>query len=121
MATLAGWQATIVDGLGNVVPNAALAVLREVPGLPPAACFSAKDGTGALGGAFTADANGFVRFYAAGGFYRITATSGAFSREWRDVAIGRAAGTDGGLVPITTPSAWLFAPATADADPGNGL
>lgn len=116
----AGWQATIVDEAGNVVPEAAITVLRELPGLPPAGCFADRDGLTPIGSTFDADAQGFVRFYAAGGFYRITAASGAFSREWRDVAIGTAAGTDAGLIPIAVPPSWTFDSATADADPGNG-
>ncbi len=117
---MAAWQATIVDELGNMVPNAAITVLRELPGLPPAACFSDKNAGGPLGSTFNADAEGFVRFYAAGGFYRITATSGEFSREWRDVPIGTAAGTDAGVLPVSVPPTWLFDDATADADPSAG-
>lgn len=117
---MAAWQGTIVDGAGNVVPNAAIEVRRELPGLPPAACFSDKNGGGPLGSTFNAGVDGYVRFYAAGGFYRITATSGEFFREWQDVPIGTAAGTDAGVLPVAVPPTWLLDGATADADPGPG-
>jgi hypothetical protein len=119
--TMAAWQATVTDDAGNVVPNAAITVQREVAGLPPAPCYSDKAGSSPLGSSFSADSDGYVRFYAAGGFYRITAASGGFSRTWRDVAIGTAAGTDAGVIPTAAaPQQWTFDDATADADPGDG-
>lgn len=93
MPTLGSWQANIVDAQGNVIPNALIEVHKESDGTP-AACFSAKDGTGALGGSFNADANGYVRFYVAGGYYRIDVTSGAFSQTFRDVGISNVTGFD---------------------------
>jgi hypothetical protein len=87
-------QGTVTDGAGNVVPGATISVQREVPGLPPAAVFADRDGTTPLGSSFPADGEGYYRFYAVGGRYRITATSGAFSRAWQDVAIGTAQGLD---------------------------
>ena len=116
----ASWQATIVDESGDVVPSATITVLREIAGQPPAQCYSDRNGSTPIGSTFSADSEGYVRFYVAGGFYRITATSGAFSRVWRDVAIGTAAGTDAGFVPTSVATVWLFDNDTADADPGSG-
>ena len=120
MPVLARWQATIVDGAGNVVPNASIEVKKQVAGLPPAACFANRDGSGSLGSSFQADANGFAAFHVVGGAYQIRAFLGGFERIWNYVGIGRASETDAGLVPITTPNAWLFDDPTADADPGVG-
>lgn len=107
---LGTWQGTITDNAGNVILNPEITVLREAPGLPPAACFADKDGLTALGSEFNAnEANGnddgYVRFYVTGGFYRITASSGGFLRTWRDVPIGTAQGLD---IPVTFPSSGIF-------------
>lgn len=117
----AAWQATIVDDAGNVVPNATITVLREVSGQPPAQCYSDRDGNTPIGSTFSADADGFVRFFVAGGAYKITATSGSFSREWRYVAIGTAAETDAFAIPTSVATGWRFDDSTTDADPGSGL
>jgi hypothetical protein len=117
---LAAWQATIVDDSGNVQASAAITVALDVPGQPPAQCFSDRNGTTPIGSSFNADADGFVRFFAAGGAYKITATLGAFSREWRYVAIGLAAESDGNLLPTSVSTSWLFDSTTTDADPGSG-
>lgn len=119
--TMAVWQATIVDDAGNIVPGATITVLREVAGQPPAQCYSDRAGTTAIGSSFNADSNGFVRFFVAGGAYQITATSGAFSRQWRYVAIGTAAETDAGLIPTSVDTGWRFDSSTTNADPGSGL
>lgn len=83
----AAWQATITDESGTIQPSAIVEVLLESNGAS-AALFSDRAGATPISNPVTADANGFVRFYTAGGAYRITATLGAFSREWRHVAIG---------------------------------
>lgn len=90
---LARWQATITDDAGNVVPAASVEVRDEATGLL-ALLKPNRDGSGALGNPFNADAQGFAAFYVVGGAYKIIATSGAFSREWRYVAIGTAAEFD---------------------------
>src|SRR5690606_20029945 len=85
---LAAWQATIVDESGNIQSLASVEVLLESSGAT-AALFSDRDGANPIGSnPTTADENGFVRFYAAGGSYRINATLGAFTRTWRHVPIG---------------------------------
>lgn len=85
--TLAAWQATIVDGAGNVQASASVEVIVEQSGAL-AALFSDRAGATPLLNPITADSNGFVRFYTAGSSYKITATLGAFTRVWRHVAVG---------------------------------
>jgi hypothetical protein len=93
---LARWQAPIQDAAGNVVPGATIEVRDEESGLL-ATLFSDRAGTVPLGNPFNADANGFAGFFAEGGAYRLTVTSGLLSSVWRYVAIGIAAEFD--LVP----------------------
>jgi hypothetical protein len=114
--SLAIWQATITDEAGNVLPAASVTVRREVSGSPLAVLYSDRAGTTISGNPVTADANGFVSFYAAGGAYRITATSGDFTITWRYVAVGLAGESDG----VAPGVAYLFDSATGDADPTSG-
>lgn len=92
--SFARWQATIVDDAGNVVPNATVTVRREIGGLPLQTLYSDRAGSVPLSNPTAADSEGFVFFYCAGGSYQIVATSGAFSRTWRHVAIGTGAEYD---------------------------
>ena len=91
---LARWQATIVDEAGNIMPGATISVVHETVGNPPAALFSDRNGSSALGSTTLSDAEGYAFFHVAGGAYRITATLGDQSRDWRYVAIGNAAESD---------------------------
>lgn len=111
---LARWQATITDEEGNVLPAATITVRREVSGAPLASLFSDRDGAVSIGNPFAADSDGFAAFHVAGGAYRITATSGGFSRTWRYVAIGLAAETDG----VAAGVAFVFDEGVNDEDPG---
>lgn len=116
---LARWQRTIVDEAGNVLPSAQIEVRREASGAPLASIYSDRDGTTPLGNPFTANIDGidgFAAFHAPGGAYRITATSGEFSKTWRYVGIGLASEQDAAPVGVS----WLFDAATTDADPGAG-
>lgn len=88
------WQRTIVDESGNVLPGATITVKRESTGAN--AVIFADEAGSQLQNPFTADAEGFARFYADGGTYQITATSGAFSKPWRGVALGSLQGFDAG-------------------------
>ncbi|RJP54161.1 MAG: carboxypeptidase regulatory-like domain-containing protein, partial [Anaerolineaceae bacterium] len=88
MTVLRRWQATIVDEAGNVQPAATVTVRHTATGNLVTTLKSNRAGTGGLSNPVTADANGFAFFYVAGGRYDITATKGAFSRTWTDVAIG---------------------------------
>jgi hypothetical protein len=113
---LARWQATIMDDAGNVLNGAQVTVRREVAGAPLANLFADRDGLVGMGNPFPAGADGFAAFHVAGGAYRITATLGGFSREWRYVAVGLAAESDS----LTTGISWIFDSSTSDADPGPG-
>lgn len=84
---LAVWQSTIVNRSGDVQPNAQVEVRLESSGAL-AAIYADRDGTTPLSNPFNADENGFARFYAAGGAYKITASLGSFSQTYRHVAIG---------------------------------
>jgi hypothetical protein len=113
---LARWQATIVDGAGNIQPGASIEVRREDTGGALVSLFGDREGATPVGNPFAADEAGFAAFHVPGGAYRITATKGAFSQTWRYVPVGLAAEGDA----LTTGISWLFDVATADADPGDG-
>ena len=113
---LARFQRTIVDALGNVLPAATITVRKEIAGAPLAVLYTDRAGTTPLGNPFAADADGFAAFHTAGGAFRITATSGATSIDWRYVPIGLAGEADA----VSNGTEMLFAAATADADPGAG-
>lgn len=85
--TLFRWQAPVQDEEGNVVPGASVEVRFEGSGLL-ATLYADKAGLIPLGNPFTADDNGAAVFYAAPGFYRITATSGFLITEARDANVG---------------------------------
>lgn len=102
--SLARWQATITDEAGNIVPSAQVTVRAEIAGSPLARLYTDRAGTVAAANPITADADGFVYFHVTGGAYRITATKGAFSREWRYVGIGRNAESD--LAGLRPQGAW---------------
>lgn len=87
------WQATIVDDAGNVQANASIEV-RDEADASLAALKSDRDGNVGISNPTTADSEGFIRFFTNGGAYKITATLGGFSREWRYVPIGTAAEND---------------------------
>lgn len=84
------WQRSIVDDSGNVLPEAQVEVVNvNDPENPVAAVlYEDIDGEVELSNPFQADSDGFARFYADSGVYRITATKGAFTRTWEDVELG---------------------------------
>lgn len=88
------WQKTIVDDAGDILPGATVEVRLESTG-NLATIYSDDTGT-AKANPFTADGEGFAIFYAAAGFYKVTATSGAFSKTHRYVPIGSLQGFDAG-------------------------
>lgn len=113
---LARWQATITDEAGNVLPLASVTVRRESSGSPLATLFSDRAGAAPVGNPITADADGYAAFHVAGGAYRITASLGGVTREWRYVGIGLAAETDS-----TNPGVnFTFDAGVNDEDPGAG-
>lgn len=91
--SLARWQRTIVDRTGNILAGAEIEVRLESTG-NLAAIKTTRAGTVGKDNPFVADADGYAFFYAAGGNYEITATSGATSITWPDVGIGTASETD---------------------------
>ena len=82
------WQRTITTASGDLVPNAEITVVNELTGLG-ADIFSNREGTTPLGsgGVFFTGSNGFARFYAAPGEYRVTASGVAGSQTWRWIAL----------------------------------
>lgn len=99
--TLSVFQSTVVNENGDIQPGAEVSVINEATGLP-ATIYSTLGGA-ALTNPMFADGDGFAQFYADAGLYRITATSGAFSRVWRYVRLGDASsrdiGTASGQIP----------------------
>jgi hypothetical protein len=94
--TLSVFQATITDQSGDVQAGAEVEVVNEATGLP-ATLYSTRGGAATTNPMF-ADADGFAQFYTEPGEYRITATSGVFSKTWRYVRIGDAGGKDAATV-----------------------
>ena len=94
--TLSVFQATITDQSGDVQAGAEVEVVNEATGLP-ATLYSTRGGAATTNPMF-ADADGFAQFYTEQGEYRITATSGVFSKTWRYVRIGDAGGKDAATV-----------------------
>ena len=113
---LARWQATILDGAGNIQPGASIEVRREGAGGTLVSLYGDRDGTAPIGNPFEAGADGLAAFHVPGGAYRITATKGGFTQVWRYVAIGLASESDN----LTTGISWAFDEGVADADPGDG-
>lgn len=85
MTTYAVWQATVTDTSGNIAAGAEVTVRSESTGLV-AAIFEARTGT-AKANPFTTGADGFAKFYAAQGLYRIEAEYGGNFIEWRNVRL----------------------------------
>lgn len=114
MTTYGVWQGNIVNTAGDVQPAAQLAVYIEGGGL--AVIYGARDGAGgAIGNPITADASGFVRFYAPAGAHRLVATKGGQTlRTWRYVPIGTGGESDLppapptllGATPTIKPGTW---------------
>jgi hypothetical protein len=117
---LARYQFSVTDEFGHVVPAAVVEVRRDAVGGPPVQLFSDRNGLDAIGNPIKADSDGFVFFHCDGGLYQITATSGAFTRVWRDVPIGLIAETDRTLQGPGVSFPLIFSSTTADADPGAG-
>tara|TARA_R110000851_G_scaffold156374_1_gene298866 strand:+ start:55 stop:663 length:609 start_codon:yes stop_codon:yes gene_type:complete len=103
------FQATIVNGSGDLLPAATITVIVEGSGTP-ATLFSDRNGTVPLGtlGVFSVDAEAFAQFFAAPGNYRVTAndSGSGFSRTWDYVVLtGTAATADTGLLTGNVPTA----------------
>src|SRR5690554_1281733 len=88
MADLAVWQRTIVDEEGNVIPGAEVEVRREEDG-SLATLYADRAGETPLANPLAADMSGFVRFFAQGDTYTITAVGAGSTRTWRFDPTGR--------------------------------
>lgn len=90
---LARFQRTIVNATGDVVVSPTVTV-RDQATNTLVSIYSDRDGVSALSNPFTGTAQGLAAFHVAGGTYKITATSGAFTAEWTWVGIGTASEYD---------------------------
>ena len=95
----ARYQANVQDDAGAVVAGAEVAIYSETTG-GLATIYSDRSGSTSITNPMTADGEGFFGFYANGDAYRIVATSGATSREFRYVGIGTASEEDKELVNV---------------------
>tara|TARA_R110000824_G_scaffold224551_1_gene412218 strand:- start:586 stop:1437 length:852 start_codon:yes stop_codon:yes gene_type:complete len=90
------FQATVVNGTGDLLPAATITVLVEATG-QPAVIYSDRNGTVPLGtlGVFSVDVDAFAQFFAAPGNYRVTAndSGSGFSRTWDYVVLTGTAAT----------------------------
>lgn len=122
MAKLARFQRTIVNVVGDIVPNASVEVRSELTGAL-ASLFSDRTGASAITNPVLADSEGFVSFHVVGGEYKLVATSGAFTRTWRYEPIGTAGGYDAGdlLFSYTLNFTASGKPAAAEALPPNNI
>jgi len=94
---LAAFQRTITDERGDVVPGATV-YFRSENGGGLASLFADRNGDVPLSNPVVADSEGFVRVFAPGAPYRVTAVKEGLVREWRYVPIGTAAEFDFGAV-----------------------
>ena len=89
MVDYARFQRHVVDDNGDIVASPTVEVRDQVTNAL-ATIYTNRDGSTALANPFTGTAEGLAAFHVAGGSYKITATSGAFSAEWTWVGIGTA-------------------------------
>jgi len=101
------WQAFITDGGEQVVPAATIDVYLEASGAP-ATIYDGPSGA-SLGSSTVSGADGLAKFFAPAGTYKIVATKGAFTKEFRHVQLGNAAARDTGV-------AFDNVPTVSDAD-----
>ncbi len=86
---VSGWQAVVQDQNGRIQPGAEVTV-RHADSGAIATLYSNRSGTTPMPNPFLANSEGYLRFFAVGGAYRVTATRGTFSTEWPYVAVGTA-------------------------------
>lgn len=91
------WQAFITDAGEQVVPGATASVFKESDG-SPATLYDGPAGA-PIGWSVVSSADGLARFFVAGGTYKIVATKGAFTKEFRHVQLGDSASRDVVLAP----------------------
>lgn len=87
MPDLARFQRYVVDDTGDIVASPTVEVRDQVTN-SLASIYSDRAGSSSISNPFTGTAGGLAAFHVAGGAYKITATSGAFSVTWEWVGIG---------------------------------
>jgi hypothetical protein len=87
MPDLARFQRTIVDTTGAIIASPTIEVRDQVTNAL-VSIYSDRAGASAISNPFTGTSGGLAAFHVAGGAYKITATSGAFSITWDWVGIG---------------------------------
>lgn len=87
------WHSVVQDANGAVVPLAKITVRNTETGAL-AKLYSARDGSAPKANPFTADENGQVFFFVAGGSYTVKAEFGSQERTWPFVPVGTAAEYD---------------------------
>jgi len=92
--TYSVWQSFITDGGEQVVAAATVSVFLENSGAP-ATLYDGPAGS-PVGSSVVSGLDGLARFFVAGGVYKIVASKGAFSKEFRHVQLGTAASRDAG-------------------------
>jgi len=93
MPDLARFQRTIVDTTGVIIASPTIEVRDQVTNAL-VSIYSDRAGASAISNPFTGTSGGLAAFHVAGGAYKITATSGAFSVTWTWVGIGTASEQD---------------------------
>ena len=91
------WQRFITDGGERVVTAALISVYLESSGAP-ATIYDGPSGS-PIGSTTTSDITGKATFYAPAGVYKIVASKGTFSAEFRHVQLGNAQSRDVGPDP----------------------
>lgn len=100
--TYSVWQAFITDAGEQVVPAATIEVFLESSGAT-ATLYDGPAGA-AIGNTTVSGGDGLARFFAPAGTYKIVATKGAFSKEFRHVQLGNAASCDTGTADEHVPT-----------------
>lgn len=100
--TYSVWQSFITDGGEQVVAGATVSVYLEASGAP-AILYDGPTGS-PVGSSVVSGLDGLARFFVAGGVYKIVASKGAFSKEFRYVQIGTAQGFDVGTASGEVPT-----------------
>lgn len=93
MVDLARFQRTVVDDTGAVIASPTIEVRDQVTNAL-VSLYSDRAGASAISNPFTGTSGGLAAFHVAGGAYKITATSGAFTAEWTWVGVGTASEYD---------------------------
>lgn len=109
---------TATDRFGNTIPNAAVSVYDEPAGTVLSSLYTDRAGTTPLTNPLTTDANGFVRFYAAPGYYKATVSGRGTETTWRDIEVG---GTSAALDAATNLVRPWAAARVLDGDEGVGI